>query len=108
LHMPSHIFVQLGMWQRVARINEAAFAASEKEERGHTIDKFDWHSYSWLAAARLQMGQVKRAERMLNELHDRFAREDHADPRFAYSLIAHSLLTDGEAWDRLDEILKPI
>jgi hypothetical protein len=108
LHMPSHIFVQLGMWERVARSNEAAWAASENDERGHPIDKFDWHSYSWLAAAYLELGQVKRAERLLADLRDRLAREDSANPRFAYSLIAHLFVTDAEAWNRLDEIAKPL
>src|SRR5438552_15568397 len=28
LHMPSHIFLQLGMWSDVARANEQAYAAS--------------------------------------------------------------------------------
>jgi hypothetical protein len=32
----------------VARSNEAAWAASEKDSRGKEIDKYDWHSYSWL------------------------------------------------------------
>jgi tetratricopeptide (TPR) repeat protein len=108
LHMPTHIFVQLGMWERVARSNEAAWAASQKDQRGHTIDKYDWHSYAWLASAYLELGQVKRAERLLKDLAERLAKEDNADPRFAYSVMAHLLLTDGDAWDRMDEILRPI
>ncbi len=108
LHMPTHIFVQLGMWDRVARSNEVAWAASQKEERGRSIDKLDWHAYSWLAAAYLELGQLKRAEGLLHELGERLAREDNSDPRFAYSLIAHLLVTDAGAWDRVDEIVKPI
>jgi len=30
LHMPTHIYVQLGMWDRVLNSNEAAWAASVK------------------------------------------------------------------------------
>lgn len=108
LHMPTHIFVQLGMWDRVARSNEVAWAASQKDSQGKPIDKWDWHSYSWLAAGYLELGQVKRAEQLMNDLASRMAKEDNADPRFAYSLIAHLFLTDGNAWDRLDKILTPI
>jgi tetratricopeptide (TPR) repeat protein len=108
LHMPSHIFVQLGLWERVARSNEIAWAASQKDAQGKPIDKLDWHSYSWLAAAYLELGQVKRAETLLHDLGARIAREDNSDPRFAYSLIAHLLVTDAEAWDRVDELVKPI
>src|SRR5581483_5997323 len=89
LHMPTHIFVQLGMWDRVARSNEVAWAASQKDSQGKTIDVYDWHSYSWLAAAYLELGQVKKAEQLVNDLAARIAKEDNSDPRFAYSLIAH-------------------
>jgi tetratricopeptide (TPR) repeat protein len=108
LHMPSHIFVQLGMWERVARSNEDAWAASEKDERGKPIDKYDWHTYSWLTSAYLELGQVKRAEKLMKDLAERMSKEDNSDPRFAYSLMAHLYLTDGEAWDRIDELLAPV
>jgi tetratricopeptide (TPR) repeat protein len=108
LHMPSHIFVQLGMWERVARSNEVAWAASQKNSQGKSIDVYDWHSYSWLGSAYLELGQLERGKRLLDELADRIAHEDNADPRFAYSMIAHLYITNAEAWDRADEILKPI
>jgi hypothetical protein len=108
LHMPSHIFVQLGMWERVARSNEASWAASEKDVAAGAGGKYDWHSYAWLTAAYLELGQVQHAERLLADLAARIAREDSSDLRFAYSLAAHLLLTDGGAWDRLEAILKPI
>jgi tetratricopeptide (TPR) repeat protein len=108
LHMPSHIFVQLGMWDRVARSNETAWAASQADSKGKPIDKYDWHTYSWLAAAYLEQGQVKRAGQLLDELSAKLRGEDNADPRFAYGLILHFYLTDANAWTRLDELVKPI
>lgn len=67
LHMPSHIFLQLGMWERVVASNEDAVAASEAwvGRRGHARDKIDLHSLSWLHYARLQLGQTEAAERSL-------------------------------------------
>jgi hypothetical protein len=108
LHMPTHIFVQLGMWERVARSNEAAWAASQADAKGKPIDKYDLHAYSWLAAAYLELGQAKRAEKLRAELAEWIAKEDHAYARVAYSDIAHLFVTDADAWDRLDPILKPI
>jgi hypothetical protein len=89
LHMPSHIFVQLGMWDRVARSNEAAWAASQKDARGLSVDKLDWHSYAWLSAAYLELGQHKRAAQLLSELAARIGREDDVELRLAYSLVSH-------------------
>lgn len=59
LHMPSHIFVQLGMWERAAASNEDAWAASVAwvEGRGHPDTKRDFHSLSWLQYAYLQLGR---------------------------------------------------
>src|SRR5579859_2596901 len=49
LHMPSHIFVQLGIWDDAAKSNTAAFALSQKWGQP------DMHSLSWLQYADLQL-----------------------------------------------------
>lgn len=58
-HMPSHIFVQHGMWNRVSRSNEVAYNASAKwvESKNLSITKRDYHSLEWKAYADLQRGQ---------------------------------------------------
>jgi tetratricopeptide (TPR) repeat protein len=58
LHMPSHIFLQHGMWDRVARSNQESYDASAKwvERKGLSIDKRDYHSLQWRAYANLQRG----------------------------------------------------
>ncbi len=58
LHMPSHIFLQHGMWDRVARSNQESYEASTKwvERKGLSIDKRDYHSLQWRAYANLQRG----------------------------------------------------
>jgi tetratricopeptide (TPR) repeat protein len=58
LHMPSHIFLQHGMWDRVARSNQESYDASVKwvERKGLSIDKRDYHSLQWRAYANLQRG----------------------------------------------------
>lgn len=67
LHMPSHIFVQLGMWTDAAASNEAAWAASVDwvKRRNLAVEKEDFHSLSWLAYVYLQQGRVKKAEGLL-------------------------------------------
>jgi tetratricopeptide (TPR) repeat protein len=58
LHMPSHIFLQHGMWDRVAQSNTASYEASAKwvERKGLSIEKRDYHSLQWRAYANLQRG----------------------------------------------------
>ena len=56
--MPSHIFVQHGMWNRVSASNDVAYNASAKwvERKNLSITKRDYHSLEWKAYADLQRG----------------------------------------------------
>ena len=67
LHMPSHIFVQLGMWQDVVNSNIEAYAASVEtiKRLGLAEGREDFHTLSWLAYANLMLGQNERAEKNL-------------------------------------------
>ena len=64
LHMPSHIFVQMGMWDEAAHMNERAWQASVDwvERRGHSKTKQDFHSLGWLHYIYLQQGRIADAE----------------------------------------------
>jgi tetratricopeptide (TPR) repeat protein len=86
LHMPSHIFLQLGQWPETVASNEASWAASVDwvKRRGLEVEKRDFHSLSWLAYAYLQQGRVKKAEETL-EIVRQAARESDV-PRVASSL----------------------
>jgi tetratricopeptide (TPR) repeat protein len=57
LHMPSHIYLQLGMWDDVVRSNERAWAASRSGAHGGA----DWHAFAWLHYAYLQQRRVDAA-----------------------------------------------
>ena len=86
LHMPSHIFVQLGQWPETSASNEASWAASVDwvKRRNLGIDKRDFHSLSWLAYSYLQQGRLRKAEEVL-EIARQAARESDS-PRVASSL----------------------
>jgi len=100
LHMPSHIFVQLGQWDRVAASNEASWAASVAwtERRKLPIDKRDFHSLSWLAYAYLQQGRYEKAREVV-EVARRSARESDS-PRVTGALasIEARYLIETRAW----------
>jgi tetratricopeptide (TPR) repeat protein len=62
-HMPSHVFLPLGMWDEAAGSDEAAFAASVEWVRRHraTAAQQDFHSLSWLQYEYLQQGRFAKA-----------------------------------------------
>jgi len=55
LHMPSHIYLQLGMWDDVVASNERAWVASRKANAP------SWHTLSWLQYGYLQQRRFDRA-----------------------------------------------
>lgn len=70
LHMPSHIFVQLGLWAQAAASNEDAYQASVDwaKRKGLSPMHHDFHSLSWLAYAYLQQGRYQAAAGTLRQL----------------------------------------
>lgn len=67
LHMPSHIFLQLGMWQDVVNSNIDAYAAAVTVNRkfGLAEGREDFHTLSWLAYANLMLGEFDEAGKNL-------------------------------------------
>src|SRR5262245_20814723 len=66
--MPSHIFLQLGMWPEVSASNEHAWAASRTwVARGrHPVTELSWHSLRWLQYSYLQEGRYRDARTLID------------------------------------------
>jgi tetratricopeptide (TPR) repeat protein len=67
LHMPAHIFLQLGMWDDAAASDEASFRASDAwvRRKGLPLGMRDYHSLSWLLYESLQQGRFQKARETL-------------------------------------------
>ena len=67
LHMPSHIFLALGLWDETASSNEDSWQASlaRRERRGLGVDAKSFHALLWLEYAYLQQGRYEDARRLL-------------------------------------------
>ena len=70
LHMPTHIYLALGMWDQVISSNENSWQASvnRKERKKLTNDALGYHSYHWLEYAYLQQGRVEDARETLENM----------------------------------------
>ena len=69
LHMPSHIFARLGMWEEDIDSNLASIAASRNAPSSHMGDEGDqFHAMDFLLYAYLQSGQDGKARELIAEV----------------------------------------
>jgi tetratricopeptide (TPR) repeat protein len=90
LHMPSHIFLQLGMWDDTVASNERAWAASRKEVVARKLTNADlsFHALQWLQYGYLQQGRYRDARGLIETRRELMKGVDldageHVDARFA-------------------------
>lgn len=97
LHMPSHIYVALGMWAESNRANEASFAAGEarRERKQLGVGSGNWHALRWLAYGYLQRGRQADALQQLQVLAEAHGREASRGIRnyLVYTRAAHLVET---------------
>lgn len=70
LHMPSHIYVALGMWNEVVSSNIESYGASlnRMERKGLDGNARGYHSMAWLHYGYLQQGNYDKAENLMREM----------------------------------------
>ena len=68
LHMPSHIFLQVGLWDDVVRSNEQAWAASRAAaaRHGDSVAQLDFHALEWLQYGYLEQGRASAARALID------------------------------------------
>lgn len=89
-HMPSHIFIRLGLWQEAISSNLGAEASAKAfAVRNRLADAWDeqLHAMDYLAYAYLQGGQDKRARGVLDGLH-KMRKVEPETFKVAYALTA--------------------
>ena len=70
LHMPSHIYVAMGMWDESAAINERSVKAADarRDEKKLDVDARGFHALLWLVYSYTQQGRYDDARGVLAQL----------------------------------------
>jgi hypothetical protein len=102
-HMPSHIFIQLGMWAEAAASNESSWATSDAwvRRKNYSIERRDYHSLSWLEYVYLQQGRAREAEAQLAVMQKSMA--DLGAPIRGYPYMAAAFIAETERWDLIEK-----
>jgi len=103
LHMPSHIFVQLGMWDDVIASNEVAYKAAVDlaAKRNLPRGREDFHTLSWLQYAYLQAGKVAEAERCLGLAKAVADTDTSPRVRDGYAAMKARQIVETAKWEKL-------
>jgi tetratricopeptide (TPR) repeat protein len=113
LHMPSHIYVQLGLWDKTVMSNRRAYDASVAwvRSKGLSDTKRDFHALAWMEYGYLQRGELQKARECIEEIRPIAEREDTTERIKATlsNMRARYMLETGD-WDAypipMDELLK--
>lgn len=70
LHMPTHTYLALGMWDKVISSNEVSWAAeiARKQKKKLDNDALGYHAYHWLEYGYLQKGNKEKARNMVDSM----------------------------------------
>lgn len=108
-HMPSHIFIQLGMWPEAAASNESAWDSSVKwvERKKLSPGQRDLHSLHWWTYIALQQGKWAEAERLFEIRNRTYAEAGGSDNAMRsrsagryFGWMAAELVIEKEDWAR--------
>ncbi len=109
LHMPAHIWVRLGVWENAMAATLAADRASldllKKLDRPK--DKRDLHNTEWMMYVFAQLGRMKEASTLLDEVRSIAESSESELARSTYERMRYRYLVDGRQWEEAIQA-KPI
>jgi tetratricopeptide (TPR) repeat protein len=93
IHMPSHIFLQVGLWNDVVASNERAWAASRAwVARNHMpVTHSDFHSLTWLEYGYLEQGRYRAARGLIDTVRVMFGGAEFGNQFTDASIVGSDL-----------------
>jgi tetratricopeptide (TPR) repeat protein len=110
LHMPSHIFLQLGMWPEAASTQEALW----EQQKNNPVSERDYHNLYWLHYVYLQQGRYREAEALLTLMQKSLPEfpEDDSDSLgyviFLNSGMAAAFVIETGRWEAAARLVDPL
>jgi tetratricopeptide (TPR) repeat protein len=104
LHMPSHIFVQRGMWEDVRKSNIVAYKAAVDLNTKMKLaeGREDFHTLGWLEYANLMLGNIAEAKQNVEWAKQAADRNpSNAGIRNGYLGMRARLILETEQWEKI-------
>jgi hypothetical protein len=110
LHMPTHIFVQLGMWDDVIASNVVAYKAAVDlaDARNLPRGREDFHTLSWLQYAYLQEGKFDEAAKSVATAKAVADKDESPRVRDGYASMQARQVVESGRWEKLPLSSAPV
>jgi len=93
LHMPSHIFLALGLWEDVTASNEASWEASVAHGGA------SYHALQWLAYSYLQQGRYREARKLLERMEADARANPGGSTGWYWTAMRAAYIVEARQWD---------
>jgi tetratricopeptide (TPR) repeat protein len=110
LHMPSHIFVQLGLWDDVIASNTVAYKAAVDlaEAKNLPRGREDFHTLSWLQYGYLQEGKFAEAEKTLATAKAVADKDKSPGVSNGYASMKARQVVESTKWEKMELPATPV
>lgn len=100
VHMPSHIYFALGMWDEAAEMNERSVKAADDRvaRKNLGVDERGFHALLWLTYSYLQQGRQQEARALLDQIEEAAAKSDSPRTRSHLALARAAWLIETRRW----------
>lgn len=101
LHMPSHIYVAMGMWDRVVASNIDSYQASLNRMKRKELDNDarGYHAYHWLEYGYLQQDNRAEARKMVLDMQRFMNEKPSSRARVHMVFLKGTYLTETDEWE---------
>ena len=102
LHMPSHIYIALGMWDEVISSNIAAWEASLKRMKRKNLDNDarNYHALHWLEYGYLQRAEFSEARKLLLDMHSYTSELPSSRARGYFLVMKAAFMVGANDWNQ--------
>jgi tetratricopeptide (TPR) repeat protein len=100
LHMPSHIYFALGMWDEAAAVNERSYQAADARvaRKSLGVDDRGFHALLWVVYGYLQQGRQQEARGILTQIEADAAKSGSVRTRSHLALARAAWVIETRKW----------
>jgi hypothetical protein len=102
LHMPSHVFLALGLWDEVIKTNQAAWLAGvhnnvHQDTKAYSVH--DLHALQWLSYGYLQINDDKKAYSYTKTMQDIAEKSNLPMAKWYYAMMRAAYIVESQDWN---------